>query len=785
MKAVIMAGGEGSRLRPLTCDCPKPMVPLMDKPVMSYALELLRRHHIQEAAVTLQYLPDRVQDYFGDGSDFDIALRYYVEKTPMGTAGSVRQAADFLTETFIVLSGDGVTDCDLTDAVRFHRERGAMATMVIKHVESPLEYGLVVANSDGRIRRFVEKPGWEEVFSDTVNTGIYILEPEALRRIPSDRPCDFGREFFPALLQEGAPLFAYTMNGYWCDIGDISAYLRAHADAMDGRINLPALNRSASVFRMAGSRVDRGAVLEGPCFIGENAVVHEGARIGPYSVLGAGSVVGAHASVKRSVLWPQARLAARTQARGCILARNAFLGEGAGAFEESVLGSGASLGARGTLLPGVKIWPQKNLPEGIRMDANLVWGGGERPCFIQGRLPIKNPAYAVRAAQAYAAALRPSSVLLLRSASPVAHSCSMAVESGLMAQGVQVLNAGCGTLPQLRIMLQLLHTDGALFIDGEAMRPLASEGTELNLTQRRRVEALLLRQDYERSFASAVRTPISAGRSDLMYVGFLLNAVDSDVLRRVAPRVAVFAPDEPLLSTAERVLEKAGCTVRAEWEDEMMDLSPGETGLWLTHSGEGMRLSGEDGTLTDIETSLLTTWALLESGARRIILPMDASHAAEALAAQYSAEIIRVKGERASFMSSLAREDYRQFLMRFDGLYAALVCLERLARSGKTLSAWLHSAPHLARQVRSIPVSSKDRGRVMSRLMEEENSTDAADGLFSFARDGGWAWVAPVGQQEEYRIVAESPKEEIACELCDLYADRILNALHPDAVARQ
>ena len=214
MKAIIMAGGEGSRLRPLTCDCPKPMVPLMDRPVMSYALELLKRHHVREAAVTLQYLPDRVRDYFGDGAEFGLSIRYYAEREPMGTAGSVKQAQDFLTETFAVLSGDGVTDCDLTEALRFHRERGALATMVLKHVETPLEYGVVVADREGRVQRFVEKPGWSEVFSDTVNTGIYILEPEALEHIPANRPYDFGNELFPSMVEAGLPVYAYVMSGY-------------------------------------------------------------------------------------------------------------------------------------------------------------------------------------------------------------------------------------------------------------------------------------------------------------------------------------------------------------------------------------------------------------------------------------------------------------------------------------------------------------------------------------------------------------------------------------------
>ncbi len=776
MKAIIMAGGEGSRLRPLTCDCPKPMVPLMDRPVMAYALELLKRHGVQETAVTLQYLPDRVRDYFGDGSDFGLSMRYYVEETPLGTAGSVKQASDFLTEPFVVLSGDGVTDCDLTEAMRLHKERGALATLVLKHVEMPLEYGVVIADADGRVRRFVEKPGWGEVFSDTVNTGIYLLEPEVLERIPEGRPYDFGRDLFPAMVAEGLPVYAYVMNGYWCDIGDIPAYLRAHMDAMDGRINLPMNIRAGGVCRMPGSTVDQSAVLESPCFIGEGAVVREGARVGAYSVLGAGSVIEPHASVKRSVLWRQAAMKSCAQARGCVLLNGSSMGEESSAFEESVLGDGAILGARATLLPGIKVWPRKHIADGTRLDANLVWGGSERPSFLSGRLALTHPAQASRVAQAYASSIRPSNVLMSRSASAVALSYALAVEAGLMSQGIQVLDAGVGTLPQLRVMAKALHAGGAIFVDGETMRPLDGQGAELSVAQRRKVENLLLRQDYERPFAAVTKLPAPAGRGDLMYVGRLLNGLDLPLFQKKQPRIAVCAPNEQLLSAAECVFEKAGCQVRAEWEDEMMELSPGETGVWLTEGGEQMRLAGEDGSLTESENLLIRVWTLLEEGVREIILPMSATRAADALADRYGARVTRVKGERAHLMQALLKADGDQMMMLFDGLYAALHCLELLARHDLTLSAWQREMPRLDRRARTVPVDWKDKGRVLSALLSGEEGADMTDGM-AVCRNGGWAWVAPSEDRAECRVVTEALNAETADELCDFYTGRILAAL--------
>ena len=311
-----MAGGEGTRLRPLTCDCPKPMIRLMEQPVMQYALALLRQHGITDIAVTLGYLPDAIRDYFGAGDDFGVSLRYTAEPTPLGTAGGVRQARRFLDEPFVVLSGDGVTDLDLTDAIAFHRRKGALATLVLKRADNPLDYGVVLTDADGRLRSFHEKPDWGDVISDTVNTGIYILEPQVLDHIPPDRPCDFGQELFPALVRQGLPVYGYVMSGYWCDIGDVRAYLAAHVDAMEGRIRLEGLlPPRARVTLMPGAAVDRSAVLEGPCLIGEGARVLPGATVGPHSVVGAGCVIGEGASVKRSVLSQAAATCTSTRAR--------------------------------------------------------------------------------------------------------------------------------------------------------------------------------------------------------------------------------------------------------------------------------------------------------------------------------------------------------------------------------------------------------------------------------------------------------------------------------------
>ncbi|HSI72945.1 MAG TPA: NDP-sugar synthase, partial [Fimbriimonas sp.] len=280
MKAVVMAGGEGSRLRPLTANRPKPMVPVANQPIMEHILTLLKRHGVDEVVTTLYYLAEEIQSYFGDGSDFGLKMSYSVETLPLGTAGSVKKAEDQLKdETFIIVSGDALTDCDLDKALRFHKEKGSLATLILYRVPSPLEFGVVITNEDGRIVRFLEKPSWSEVFSDTVNTGMYILEPEVLQMMEPNTPYDWSSDIFPKLLEQGKPMYGYVMEEYWTDVGSLTQYREAQEDILSGRVNLPVqkepLHNGVSIG--ANCVIDETATLNPPICIGRNCKIKRGA----------------------------------------------------------------------------------------------------------------------------------------------------------------------------------------------------------------------------------------------------------------------------------------------------------------------------------------------------------------------------------------------------------------------------------------------------------------------------------------------------------------------------
>src|SRR6266496_508108 len=259
-----MAGGEGTRLRPMTANQPKPLLPVVNRPIMEHVLRLLKRHGFDETVVTVQFLAALVRNYFGDGEESGMSLQYATEEMPLGTAGSVRNAEDALRdEPFLVISGDALTDMDLTELVRFHKDKGALVTVALVRVPNPLEFGIVIAQEDGQIQRFLEKPTWGQVFSDTVNTGLYVMEPEVLAEVPPGQVVDWSADVFPKLLDRGAPLYGYVSDSYWEDVGTHESYLKAQADVLAGRVqtDIAGFEVSPGVWVAEGAEVDTGAVV--------------------------------------------------------------------------------------------------------------------------------------------------------------------------------------------------------------------------------------------------------------------------------------------------------------------------------------------------------------------------------------------------------------------------------------------------------------------------------------------------------------------------------------------
>lgn len=341
MKAILLAGGKGTRLRPLTLHTPKPVVPIFDRAFLHYQIDQLKQvPDIDEVILSLNYQPRRIEEVFGDGAGTGVRLRYVVEPSPLGTGGAIRYAAQGATDTLVVFNGDVMTSVDVNAVVRMHRERGAKATIVLTPVDNPTAYGLVETEADGRVRRFLEKPNPDEITCDTINAGIYVLEPDTFDRIPRDVSYSIERAYFPSLVERGETFVAYVDRGYWIDIGTPEKYVQVHRDMFDGKFSggLFATADRGRPIVSPEARIEDGAVLDGPCFIDAGAHVKAGARIGPYTVLGRGVLVEEAADLQDTIVWPNTRIGQNAIVHGPIIGRGCHLGRSAVVKGRAVLG---------------------------------------------------------------------------------------------------------------------------------------------------------------------------------------------------------------------------------------------------------------------------------------------------------------------------------------------------------------------------------------------------------------------------------------------------------------
>ena len=473
MKAVILAGGEGTRLRPLTSNQPKPMMPIANVPMMEHIVNLLAKHGFDDIVVTVAFLANHIRTYFGDGSDFGVRMRYATEESPLGTAGSVRNAMEELDDTFLVISGDVLTDFDLSGFVAGHQSTGAFASMALKRVENPVEFGIVITRDDDTIERFLEKPTWGQVFSDTINTGIYVLEPDVFDFIPEGEVVDFSGDVFPAMLDAGHKLYGPVLDGYWEDVGTLEAYRSAHEDILDGRVQLdvPGFQVRERVWLGENADVSPDAQLESPVLIGDNCRIESGAVIRPYTVLGGDVVVKSDANIERSVVHDHAYIGPSARIRGATIGRAVDIREGARVEEGVVVGDECFIGAHAIVNPGIKIYPFKSVEPGALVTSSIVWETrGARTLF--GRRGVRGLAnvditseVAVRLAMAYGTALKKGSVVCTsRDTSRTARALKRAFIAGLNLSGVHVMDLELQTVPLTRFQVRSERGQGGITV---------------------------------------------------------------------------------------------------------------------------------------------------------------------------------------------------------------------------------------------------------------------------------------------------------------------------------
>ena len=797
MRAVLMAGGSGTRLRPLTCDLPKPMISVLNRPITEHTLNLLKRHGIREVIATLHYLPDVIREHFGDGSDFGVDMMYVVEEDkPLGTSGCVKNVENLLDSTFLVMSGDCITDFDLTAAIKFHRAKKSQATLILRRVTDPMAFGVVITDEQDRIQRFLEKPSTSEVFSDTVNTGIYILEPEVLNFIPANETSDFSNDLFPILLNKAVPMYGYIATGYWCDIGSLEAYRQAQYDAIRGRVHLDLdyVQLRTGLWIGKHTVISPTVQIESPVLIGSNCSIGDRTKISAGTVIGDRVTIGTDCDLQRPIIGNSAMVGEECHLSACTIARNVRINRRAHVMEGSVVGSNSVIGEEARVFPNVRIWPSKHVEAGANLTTNLIWGAmASRNLFgqhsVSGLANIDiTPEFAVKLGAAYGATLRPNShVMVSRDQRTICRMLTRSLISGLMSVGINVENLEATAIPIARFIAPSLTIVGGIHVrihpernDCVMIEFVDADGINIDKATEKKIEGTFFKEDFRRAKIEEIGE-ISYPTRVLDYYnsGFAKN-IDIEAIRfsdckkividyvyavsgAVLPRIlGKFSTDVVVLNASlneiapdpadrEKMLTQLTDVVKAVKANFGVQIfANGEKCILIDELGKPIR--------DEILTGLMVEMALISQGGGTVVVPVSTSGIVELIAEKHRGKVIRTRANPTALMATCHSTKgvviggcaemgfiFPQLHPGFDAMFGIAKIMEWITLQKRSLSQVRAHLPrcHFLKRTLRCPWSVK--GTLMRHLVESYRAEkiELIDGVKVFYSDRDWILILP------------------------------------------
>jgi mannose-1-phosphate guanylyltransferase/phosphomannomutase len=829
MKAVVMAGGEGTRLRPMTSSMPKPLLPVVNRPIMEHVLRLLKRHGFTDVVVTVQFLASLVRNHFGDGEDLGMNLQYANEETPLGTAGSVKNAEEALADgTFLVISGDALTDFNLSDLVRFHRDKGALVTVCLTHVPNPLEFGITIVGEDGRVERFLEKPTWGQVFSDAVNTGIYVMEPEVFDYVAAGESVDWSSDVFPQLLKEGKPIYGYVAEGYWEDVGTHESYLKAQADVLTGQVDveIDGFEMSPGVWVAEGAEVDPEAILKGPLYIGDYAKVEAGAELREHTVLGSNVVVKSGAFLHRAVIHDNVYIGPQTNLRGCVVGKNADIMRAARIDEGAVIGDECLIEEESIISADVKVYPFKTVEAGAVVNTSVIWESrGQRNLFgprgVSGIINVEiTPELAVRLASAYATTLKKGSIVTTaRDVSRGARALKRAVIAALTSSAINVRDLECTPMPVARLETARGNAGGVMIRttsgvpDSLDIMFFDERGADLSQASQRKLDRVFGRQEFRRAFPGEIGELTFPPRVFEAYAAEILRSIDTSgiaeaelkvvldtgggaaalVLPNLLGRLGIDAfsvntgIDEAHPTESER--ERTAALTRL---GELVSSSRAAFGVHFDPVGERIALVDERGTIVSDGRALLVFLDLVaaERHSGRVALPVTMTRVAERVASFHGVDVQWTTtspddlSRAASVPGMIFAGDGRggfvipESSSVIDGIAAFVRLTGLVARTQLTLSQIDARIPRAHVLRRDVPTPWAAKGMVMRSVVEaaSDRTLDTTDGVRVVEEDGSWVLVLPDPAEAVTHLWAEGPDEKAAESLLEEWAEVVERA---------
>ncbi|MGI2904141.1 sugar phosphate nucleotidyltransferase [Tolypothrix sp. VBCCA 56010] len=827
MRAVLMAGGSGTRLRPLTCDLPKPMVPILNRPIAEHIINLLKRHHITEVVATLHYLPDVLRDYFQDGSDFGVQMTYAVEEDqPLGTAGCVKNIAELLDETFLVISGDSITDFDLTAAIEFHKQKKSKATLILTRVPNPIEFGVVISDEENRIRRFLEKPSTSEIFSDTVNTGTYILEPEVLEYLPCNVECDFSKDLFPLLLDKDEPMYGYVAEGYWCDVGHLDAYREAQYDGLEHKVKLDFAYKEVSNRLWVGQNtyIDPTAQIEAPAVIGDNCRIGARVQIEAGTVIGDNVTIGADANLKRPIVWNGAIIGEEAHLSACVISRGTRVDRRAHVLEAAVVGSLSTVGEEAQISPGVRVWPSKKIDSGAILNINLIWGNtAQRNLFgqrgVQGLANIDiTPEFAVKLGAAYGSTLKPGSkVTVSRDQRNISRMVTRSLIAGLMSVGVDIQNLDATAIPIARTVIPTMSVAGGIHVRVHPDRPdyiliefMDAKGINISKSKEKKIEGAYFKEDMRRSQIHEVGDVSYPSQVIDRYCTAFEKLLNIDTIRNSRAKVVIdyvyavsgavlpqmldnFGADAVVLnaslnktamSTAEReaLITQLGHVVEA---------LKANFGVQVSANGEQMILVDESGIPIrgEMLTALMVDLILTSNPRGTVVVPVHASSAVEQIARRHDGKVIRTKANPTALMEAcqtnpsvvLGGSGDTGFIIPqlhpgFDGMFCIAKLIEMLTIQERSLASVRSELPRVIHKTYTVRCPWTVKGALMRYLVETHpaQNLELIDGVkICQPYDDSWVLVLPDASEPLVHLYVNSNDRDWVDDSLRQYRSRV------------
>lgn len=787
MTAVVLAGGFGTRLRPLTINIPKPMVSIANKPILLHIVNLLKKNSIKDLIIILYHQPELIKDYFKDGKDFGVNIRYIISDEDLGTCGAVALAKEHLKDDFLVISGDVLTDFNLSEIINYHLKKKSVATITLTRVSNPLQYGIVITNEEGGIVRFLEKPSWGEVFSDTINTGIYVLSPKIFEFVPEKKEFDFSKNLFPLLLKKEMPIFGYISSGYWKDIGNVREYKLAHEDIIKGQIDIEIEGERASrigsdIWIAEACKIKNIKNLFGTVVIGNNVKIGDSRIFN--SFIGDNVEIEDGVEINNSIIWENTKVKKKSKITDSILCKKVLINEETTLEGENIISDECNIGKYVTLKRGVFIWPSKIVADNSIVTHSLVWGKAWTTSLFgsYGIIGANNvevtPEFAAKIGCAYGTILGKGSVVFTgRDVDKSSRMLKRAMIAGLISTGVDVEDLRATPVPILRFAIRTQGSSGGVHVKRSPFDPhltnikfFDKEGFDLSISMEQSIERIFFREEFYRGNIEEIGSIDIPTRIIESYRNYYLDSLDLKIIKSSSLKFVVdysfgstvmFLPniigdfDLEIFSLNAYMDGRKSIRSFQEFKDALNKIAmmvksiKSDFGVLIDANGEKIFVVDDSGEIYSNTrlVSIFTKLLLLEKKDLSLTLPVNASY-----------ELINLLnnlGVKLNFTSTISRNIIRDsinsdfgvdlvggfifenFLPFFDGIYSIGKFIEILAKSGANLIELKKDTPERDPSHVEVSCPFDVKGKIMRKLSETKSfDTNTVEGVKLTDNDG-------------------------------------------------